>query len=1584
MHSKWLGRIGLTALVAGIVGTSGGMVGCAAERDPIDRVQLGALPKAFFLGQDFSDPADDPEFYARTMVVDVPYGESGSSFLMFTNTINSVSKIKWSIEGQEGFGTHFLTGRVSFERIDNTDGRGLPADERDPLRPLAQNDGLVVYQFRIVSQFDIRRAYNPQTGEESNVIEENTIDRPWHEREYMRVDFTENLVTTAYDFDTLSLLGVYNGIQWTSRPFSIQDPNSPHKPVIDLDEGYFDVTNVAFAAPRMLKLWGMEFPGCLLPNVIRGGTAPVGNCNPNEITLRHSFKRVVDTDYEPIDWDGKRFETYGAFLEERNGYARDYGPADKLWRRYIARYNIWERSHHYTDPENMTGATACIYDEDCAGIGEVPGMSHCDTAKSKCTLPYMDRKPKPIVWHHSDGSNPEYFEPSREAGEEWDAAMRVAVMAAKYAECNRYMPGECGIVLDGNFAEEDDAMYLVKEQLACQRGEIPNVPVSECHEHIENVAAERGYSPAVLAVAEHPQMIYMCHSPVAETDPEICGKPGTVARLGDLRYHLVTDVATPQTNSPWGIMSDANDPVTGEHIAASVNVWTHVNDLYARGIVDTVRYIGGELSTQDVTDGKNVNQWIEAAKRMDGVGMSKVMSKTEIDSRIASAAGTTVEKLRTARKVAASSPLNSGTKNAQLRQALIANMQQVADTQAAIGAPSHNAPIYEARRQMLAGSPVEAAVATPAMQQLAGAGFSAMGGDDGKAGAFPMAATSVLQGLNPGMQRQLEQQLELSLAARGSCVMHYEATAPLGYLALSDVLQQKFGAFNPKDSPAVQHERAERMKKWLKLRAQYNVMSHEMGHSFALRHNFVSSSDGWNYRPQYWQLRTNDKKAIATNKVRDDGRLVCDPSYDPESANGAPNPKTCVGPRWEDSVTPNESKNLIQMWMQSSMMDYAGEPTQNLLGLGAYDFGAARMFYGDVTTVYQDARFKKGARGKGPGAPSPGDTAIAHQNQFGGLLGFRYGNFSNPIHYSHLDSEFDLIEKCEPVDVQKFKPGYWNDSRDGAWHHVVDGHIVTNEEGVTTRCTQPKVDFVQWSALKDSGTKSRAIDNQNRARVPHGFASDGWADLGNIMVYRHDNGADIYEIMHFWLAQQEMNHIFSSYRRGRRDFNVWGSFYRTLARYHEKMRDSAKAIGLYVTLARDTVSHYNQGDDPADYVAFILGAIAVDNTVASTIAFDHFAHVFSRPQPGEHGLVGEGDPVLRSLDGTGFAGGGRAALNVANGVQGGFGNISLGGRPVENALDRSQGRDYNRDYTLNVGSYYEKAFTAYLLTESADNFISASRDDFVDSRFRAVSIADVFPDGYRRWLGNNLTNDEQIKGVYVMSENGSAIGPPALDGASYATLGTTSWWPQGGIETCFPRGERLTCRDPFSPINGGGPAIGQGTVVDPQIGWEQQKFAILFSLIYLTENQRVNWIDQMRIYELGTESDPGFANRIEYHDPDGRVYIAKTFGTETLYGKTVQKGIGARVLEYANELLAKGVVTTPVEHNGVTWHEPLLDDNGNVQYRKVTRDGVVLVDTCDQSAPCTKLRSYTSVPAFLRQVMGWLGYIPVGRLKGVY
>src|SRR5690606_33348163 len=113
---------------------------------------------------------------------------------------------------------------------------------------------------------------------------------------------------------------------------------------------------------------------------------------------------------------------------------------------------------------------------------------------------------------------------------------------------------------------------------------------------------------------------------------------------------------------------------------------------------------------------------------------------------------------------------------------------------------------------------------------------------------------SPLRGGNPLLQRELRQRREALIAQRGACVLESEATAPFGIVALADALEQKFGPFDPDASDAAQLERAERMRRYVARRAHFNVVIHEMGHSFGLRHNFVSSSDAFSYRPQYWQL----------------------------------------------------------------------------------------------------------------------------------------------------------------------------------------------------------------------------------------------------------------------------------------------------------------------------------------------------------------------------------------------------------------------------------------------------------------------------------------------------------------------------------------------------------------------------------------------------------------------------------------------------------------------------------------------------------------------------------------------------------
>ncbi len=1498
----WLSRLSLGALI-GIVSVG---AGCAMERDPIQRVQPQAIPKSFFLGADFKSSNDDPEFYGRTMIIDAPYGAPGWG--LFTNSLNVMSRLKWELtEGQ-------LVGRITYERVEGTDGKGSEGAR--------SREGQVAYAFPITSHFDIRRDYNSQTGEETNVVVENASDRPWYEREFFRVDWSRNQIT-AYDLDTLAMIGLYGGITYDNMAFNVTDPNDANAPVYDLENGYFDVTNKLFAQPEMLYFpqWGVTFPACMLPNLISGGTAPSANCNSSEITVRHSFKRVVDTDYEPADIDGYRFQNFGAFYGERYGYSREYGMVDQKWHRFVQRYNIWEKSHT---------SEACTSDAQCS----IGSGSHCDVFSAKCTLPYQQRKEKPIVWHYADGSNAAYFEATRDATLEWDTAMRIAVRTAKYAECRATGGSNCPTVTTGEFAEEEDSMFLVKEVESCRRGEVAAWK-GNCDAMADDLGAKRKYSDAVVTIAKDKPMVTLCHSPVAADDPSSCGTKGTKARLGDLRYHLVTSVEGAATGSPWGIMTDSNDPLTGEKISASINVWTHVNDLFAQGIVDVMRYIAGEIPLSDITEGQYVKDWVEAARiSSTTASLFPQVSQEEITKRVAAL-------MRVDEKqVDLSKPVDPKLA-ADLRK--LGN--RLKNVQAA-DVPNSNTPLALARMNMAKDTPVEAALMTKSMQQL--------GKSSPFFGSDPTGASSVLRNLNPMVQKELRRMRENAFAKRGMCVMEFEATAPLGYAELGAVFQQKFGSFNKSDSKEVQRDRALKMKDYLRRKAHYAVISHEMGHSFALRHNFVSSSDPYNYRPQYWQLRTDDKTVTTKCTGPSDG-------------------KNCVGPRYFDAVTANESKNLIHMWAASSTMDYAGEPTQDLLGLGTYDFAAARSFYGDVATVYNDpeGRFRQGQRS--------GATALGHQSTFGGILGMDFEFANATIHYSELDSKISLIRDCETVNPEAFKPVNWDDAKDGAWHATIDGHIVTNSKGAHSRCKQQPVDYVQWNSLtpklsqvtgqydEELGREDKPFlaDADGRVRVPYGFATDDWADLGNLSVYRHDNGADMYELFHFWIAQQEVGHIFTNYRRGRQDFSIYGAFNRYIERYHEKMRDAAKGLGLYVNIARDTLSGYG--------VALTNGIASYfpSNLLGASIGFDHFTRVFAKPQAGEHYLDTDTN-VLRSKDATGFANTPGAAMTMFNGVSGKYGTISIGGRLLENQLSQKNG-DYDRDFTMNVGSYYEKAFTSYLFTESADNFISSSRDDFYDPRFRSTSMADVFPDGFRRWLANSLTGDEALKGPRLKA---TAAGKPVVDADLYPSdgVGWVSWWPSTGPEVCFPGSESTFCSDPTKKTSAG--YVGDTVPVDSQVGFEQQKFAVALSLIFLPENQRMNWLDQMRIYELGAESDPGFDNRIELHDPEGRVYIAKTLGKETIFGKTVQQGVGARVLEWANELLNRAYETTTVTKNGTTWYVPKLGADG----RAILKGGA---KQCGESSACLQLQAYVSLPAFIRQAMHAFGYIQLG-LKGVY
>ena len=136
--------------------------------------------------------------------------------------------------------------------------------------------------------------------------------------------------------------------------------------------------------------------------------------------------------------------------------------------------------------------------------------------------------------------------------------------------------------------------------------------------------------------------------------------------------------------------------------------------------------------------------------------------------------------------------------------------------------------------------------------------------------------------------------------------------------------------------------------------------------------------------------------------------------------------------------------------------------------------------------------------------------------------------------------------------------------------------------------------------------------------------------------------------------------------------------------------------------------------------------------------------------------------------------------------------------------------------------------------------------------------------------------------------------------------------------------------------------------------------------------------------------------------------MARSFGKETIFGKVVHRGIAARVLEYANDLLFQAYETTDgpdLDGDGEPdWYEPVISPvTGRAVVKwdptlaSITEMGGVAAEgrigcnaddstecVCEANRACIKLKSYTQVPYFLRLIMNALQWNTGLRPRGIY
>ena len=399
-------------LAAAVAVAPATMTSCVDDVGLIDRTSPDKISKTLFEGV---------WLYVQT-TVDVPF----SSAVSFTGEMNFGESQKIVFDIQEDY----LVAHSVVETVHGTEAdfkthkvrKYWDPDNRDQFVEMYL--GPPVARWPITGHFDVIRNYNSYNGSQSNEVVENSTDRPWYERDHIRIDWNQQGVRAFF----YSLGG---GVGSDSYFVGEDKPESPDSVVMDPEGGYFDyvVRTLAWSTGQnRCSTYGLS----------------AYDCAKTEVKVRHSFKRLDHTrDYEPIRYHNNEHQEYfGYFLTERNAYNLDWGSTYEGKISFANRWNLWLDNYTYQRPTNTEGTEleiTCFRDLDCnRAVGERCqktsswfGNGYCAAPQAK---PYKDRTLKPVVYHLNADWHEDYMAEAYLAADNWSEAFKDAVAWALFYE----------------------------------------------------------------------------------------------------------------------------------------------------------------------------------------------------------------------------------------------------------------------------------------------------------------------------------------------------------------------------------------------------------------------------------------------------------------------------------------------------------------------------------------------------------------------------------------------------------------------------------------------------------------------------------------------------------------------------------------------------------------------------------------------------------------------------------------------------------------------------------------------------------------------------------------------------------------------------------------------------------------------------------------------------------------------------------------------------------------------------------------------------------------------------------------------
>ena len=596
------------ATLAALIVLAGMAFGCAEPVEDINLVQPHYTPKSIFTGQ----------WHYKQTVVDM----SPESSMGFIGLEAELEKIEWKITED------YLFAMRTHESI--------PGLDQDEILEGSEYEGDPVGAFPIISHFDIRRSYNASTGEETNVIVENAFDRPWYDRQYMRVDWSANILEGPVS------LGMFNYFSQATdyiRETELSDPDA-----LLQTEDYIQVTQQVTLSDGGYTCWMMYGSNCgsahgrvrlsfaridesvqfeprsyrdfVEPTddegrKLRTLRVPVPLANPREYRDFACTEELLEflnaspqaeEDYDITDCEQAvyfQFNRFGFFRAERYEYDRRVGGGHDDNRQYYAsQHNIW-RDPFYTDSSGI-----------------------------KRSKPFADRTPKPIIYYLNVGFPDDLLETTAQMSNDWDEAFSGAAAAAmgKDVADVRELLRDTSDGADWMYLPGDDlkqgGMFQIRRNSCSFLGlssylkanpqfadiidrVLPNLPADV---NAKVVRAFEGDSPEL----KRGQLEAVCAEVRQRSIVDKDAPTFVWQQVGDVRFSILNWINEQQPSGPLGYGPSSVDKETGQIVNGSANMYGAAVDTYARNAADIVRFMNQDLDYSTLVSGASYAEWFDA------------------------------------------------------------------------------------------------------------------------------------------------------------------------------------------------------------------------------------------------------------------------------------------------------------------------------------------------------------------------------------------------------------------------------------------------------------------------------------------------------------------------------------------------------------------------------------------------------------------------------------------------------------------------------------------------------------------------------------------------------------------------------------------------------------------------------------------------------------------------------------------------------------------------------------------------------------------------------------------------------------